>query len=215
MIDTKGLRCWIGWLGMSLPWIVLILSIMYGYGFPDSISATYYLPTCITPFMIILGVAGSFLCYYRGYDKKDDIICTIAGVFGLGICIFSCGTGKLPERWTAIADLTKVGTFQINPGLSGILHNICAIGFFMLLAYNSLFLFTKSNGEVTDNKKKRNLIFRICGFGMIASFVLLIPANILGWWGATWVVETIALTFFGISWLTKADRYPWLFADKK
>lgn len=214
MIDTKGLRCWIGWLGMSLPWIVLILSMAYGYGFPDSISATYYLPTCITPFMIILGVAGSFLCYYRGYDKKDDIICTIAGVFGLGICIFSCGTGKLPERWTAIADLTKVGTFQINPGLSGILHNICAIGFFMLLAYNSLFLFTKSGGEITDNKKKRNLIFRICGFGMIASFVLLIPANILGWWGATWVVETIALTFFGVSWLTKADRYRWLFADK-
>jgi hypothetical protein len=29
-----------------------------------------------------------------------------------------------------------------------------------------------------------------------------------------WLVETIALAFFGISWLTKADHYKWLFADK-
>ena len=215
MINTKRLRCIIGWLGMLLPWIVLILSTTYGYGFPDSISATYYLPTCITPFMIILGSAGLLLCCYRGYERKDDIICTAAGVLALGICIFACGTGKLPEQWLKIADLTKVGTFQINPGLSGILHNACAVGFFMILAYNSLFLFTKSDGEITENKKKRNLIFRICGFGMIASFVLLIPANILSWYGATWVVEAIALMFFGVSWLTKADCYPWLFADKK
>lgn len=215
MINTTRLRATIGWLGMLLPWIVLFMSGVYGYGFPDSISATYYLPTCVTPFMIILGSAGLLLFSYKGYDKQDDIVCTIAGAFALGICLFSCGTKDLIERWPELSQLTKVGTFQIIPSVSGILHNICAIGFFGLLAYNSLFLFTKSSGNMTENKKKRNVIFRVCGIGMTISFLAIIPISIFKWWGGVWTVETIALAFFAISWLTKADCYPWLFADKK
>ena len=215
MINTTRLRFTIGWLGMLLPWIVLILSGIYGYGFPDSISATYYLPTCITPFMIILGSAGLLLFSYKGYDKQDDIVCTIAGIFALGICLFSCGTEDLLARWSEVEGLTHVGTFQIIPDVSGWLHNICAFGFFGLLAYNSLFLFTKSGGEMTENKKKRNVIFRVCGVGMVVSFLAIVPVSIFKWWGGVWVVEAIALAFFAISWLTKADCYPWLFADKK
>lgn len=215
MINTTRLRCTIGWLGMLLPWIVLILSKFYGCSFPDSISATYYLPTCITPFMIILGSAGLLLFSYKGYDRQDDIICTIAGIFALGICLFSCNTENLVERWVGFAELTRVGTFQIVPNISGMLHNICAFGFFGLLAYNSLFLFTKSSGKMTENKKKRNIIFRVCGLGMIISFLAIVPVSIFEWWGGVWIIETVALFFFGISWLTKADYYPWLFADKK
>lgn len=215
MINTTRLRCTIGWLGMLLPWIVLLLSGVYGYGFPDSISATYYLPTCITPFMIILGSAGLLLFSYKGYDKQDDIVCTIAGFFAIGICLFSCSISGLTERWTDLIGLTHVGTFQIVSNISGILHNICAIGFFGLLAYNSLFLFTKTGGNMTENKKKRNIIFRVCGVGMIVSFLAIIPISIFEWWGGVWLVEAIALAFFGISWLTKADCYPWLFADSK
>lgn len=215
MINTTRLRCTIGWLGMLLPWIVLIMSSIAGYGFPDSISATYYLPTCITPFMIILGSAGLLLLSYKGYDRQDDIICTIAGLFALGVCLFSCKTEDLMTRWVELTALTNVGTFQLTPNISGALHNICAFGFFGLLAYNSLFLFTKSGGEITENKKRRNIIFRVCGIGMIVSFLAIIPIDIFDWWGGVWIVETIALAFFGISWLTKADCYPWLFADKK
>lgn len=215
MINTRRLRCTIGWLGMLLPWIVLLMSNLYGLGFPDSISATYYIPTCITPFMIILGSAGLLLFSYKGYDKQDDIICSVAGTFALGICLFSCTTKDLIERWPELATLTNVGTFQLTPTISGILHNIFAIGFFALLAYNSLFLFTKSSGEMTANKKKRNIIFKVCGIGMAISFITIVPISIFEWWGGVWIVETIALMFFGISWLTKADCYPWLFADKK
>jgi hypothetical protein len=200
---------------MLLPWIVLIMSGIAGYGFPDSISATYYLPTCITPFMIILGSAGLLLLSYKGYDRQDDIICTIAGLFALGVCLFSCKTEDLMTRWVELTVLTNVGTFQLTPNISGALHNICAFGFFGLLAYNSLFLFTKSGEEITENKKRRNIIFRVCGIGMIVSFLAIIPIDIFDWWGGVWIVETIALAFFGISWLTKADCYSWLFADKK
>ena len=106
-----------------------------------------------------------------------------------------------------------VGTFQINPVISGIIHNICAISFFLLLAYNSYFLFTKSSGNMTEGKKKRNKIFRICGIGMAISFVAIVPVSIFELWGGVWIIETIALAFFGISWLTKAGCYRWLFRD--
>lgn len=69
MINTKRLRIWAGVLGMLLPIIVLILSLAFGFPFPDSISATYYIDTCITPFMIILGAASVVLMCYSGYDK--------------------------------------------------------------------------------------------------------------------------------------------------
>ena len=201
MINTTRLRCTVGFLGMALPWIVALLSIIFGYGFPDSISATYYIAPCITPFMIILGASGILLFNYHGYDKVDDVLNTIAAACGFGVCLFPC----------AATTALYVGTFNLPVAISDILHMVSAIGFFIILSYNSLFQFTKGSPEPTENKKKRNIIFRVCGIGMLASFLLLplpIPHIV-------WIVEMIALTFFGISWLTKADCFRLLFADKK
>jgi hypothetical protein len=66
---------------------------------------------------------------------------------------------------------------------------------------------------MTDSKRKRNLIYKVCGIGMAVSFVAIIPISIFEWWGGVWVVEAVALAFFGVSWLTKSDIYPWLFCD--
>jgi hypothetical protein len=65
---------------------------------------------------------------------------------------------------------------------------------------------------MTKPKKIRNVIYRICAGGMLGSFlILLLPVFYI----QTWLVETIALFFFGISWLTKANAYCWLAADPK
>lgn len=198
MINTKRLRCTIGWLGMILPWLVVLLR----WVFPDSISATYYTYEAGPVFMIILGSAALLLFTYKGYNTFDDIINTLAGVFGLCICLFPCWIGRYE----------LVGTFQLPVNISATIHNVSAIGFFGCLAYNSLFQFTKHGADgMTKEKKKRNVIFIISGIGMIASFlILLLPYFYI----QIWLVETIALFFFGISWLTKANCYPWLFADK-
>lgn len=212
-INTLRLRKLLGWAGMLLPLIVLTLCLIFGYGFPDSISATYYLAPTVTPFMIILGAAGVLLISYKGYDKHDDIICTLAGLFALCICLFPCATEDLIVHWPTLNLPTVVGTFQLPENVSSIVHNISAIVFFGLLAYNSFFLFTKSSGKMTDKKRKRNIIYRVCGIGMIASFVFIIPVSIFEIWGGIWLIEAVALAFFGISWLTKADTYTWLCCD--
>lgn len=206
MIQTKTLRCIIGILGMALPWIVLFQSILFGYPFPNSISATYFVPTCIAPFMIILGSAGILLFTYKGYDWMDNILNTIAGIFAWGVCLFP----------TAAAS-GNIGTFATPAAISDKIHLISALGFFGILAYNSLFQFTQGVGEPTPNKKKRNIIFIICGIGMIISFGLLPLVNfgIINIPNVFWWIEMFALTFFGISWLTKANCIPFLFADKE
>jgi hypothetical protein len=133
----------------------------------------------------------------------DDIINTLAGLFALMICIFPCETSAYD----------MVGTFQLPVEISKIIHYASAVGFFGCLAYNSLFQFTKSvSVAMTKHKKIRNVIYRICGVGMIASFLLLLLPE---FYIQIWLIEAIALFFFGVSWLTKADYYPWLFADKK
>lgn len=195
-INTLRLRAIIGWLGMLLPWIVVGL---LGY-IPQSISATYYTNACPV-FMIILGLASGLLICYKGYEKIDDILLTSSGIAGFAICLFPC----MPTDGAV-----RVGAFMIDSGVSNVIHFVAAIVFFGLLSYNSIFLFTKGEGEATKNKKIRNIIYRVCGVGMIASFaIMLLPDfNI-----KIWLVETIALTFFGVSFLTKADIFPWLFCD--
>ena len=204
-INTLRLRAMLGFLGMFLPWIVVILSLLSGNGWPDSISISYYLDTCITPFMIILGASGILLISYRGYDKHDDIICTIAGILSIFICLFPCD----------IDTLEFVGTFQLPVMISSWIHNISAIGFFILLSYNALFLFTKGDLIMTENKKKRNVIYKVCGIGMFICLPLLVTQtiSILKFQGGIWLFEMIALTCFGISWLTKSDIFPILFCD--
>lgn len=198
MINTTRLRCTIGWLGLLLPWIVAALL----WVIPPSISDTYYEPQTITPFVVILGAAAFLLISYKGYDLQDDIINTLAGVFGLLVCLFPC----------ANATLDKVGTFQVPQQISSIIHNVAAVLFFGLLAYNSLFLFTKHGEHMTPEKKKRNVVYIVCGIGMVASFaLLLLPYFRI----KVWLVETLALFFFAVSWLTKACHYKWLFADKE
>jgi hypothetical protein len=198
MINVKRLRCFIGWLAILLPWIVALLL----WQFPPSISSTYYTFQSGPVFMIILGSASILLMYYDGYDKTDDILNTITGILGLCICLFSCGTSAYE----------KVGTFQIPVAVSAWIHNISAVLFFALLSYISFFQFTKSSCEMTKRKKIRNIIFRVCGVGMLASFLILVLPS---FYIQVWLTEAIALLFFGISWLTKSQAYRWLAADKE
>jgi hypothetical protein len=81
----------------------------------------------------------------------------------------------------------------------------------------SIFLFTKSFGKMTPEKKKRNRVYRICGVIMLVSIIGIpidgIPAiyDRIKSIKPTLILEFLALTSFGISWLTKGE---FILADK-
>ena len=203
-VDTKRMRIMIGVLGMLLPWLVALITLSW----PQSISITYYSLFAVGTFMVVLGSAGILLINYKGYSKIDDICSTIAGVFGLLICLFPMTYLDAPE--------TKVGILHLPSEISNIFHTISAMSFFTILAFMSFFLFTKTSGDMTKQKKIKNIIYRVCGIGMMVSFLLLLLNLIPGVdiYNLTWIVEAIALFFFGTSWIVKADAIPFLKDNK-
>ena len=199
-VDTKRMRIMIGILGMLLPWLVALITL----SFPQSISITYYSVFAVGTFMVVLGSAGILLINYKGYSKIDDIMATIAGVFGILICLF-------PMEYIPDPSL-KTGVLHLPSNVSNVFHCISAFGFFEVLAFMSFFLFTKTSGEMTKQKKIKNIIYRVCGIGMLVSFLLLLLNLIPGVdiYNLTWIVEAIALFFFGASWIVKSDAIPFL-----
>lgn len=203
----KRIRNLAGFLGMILPWLSLLGAVIVSksVGVPEtfwetlSISATYYITPPLTG---VLTAAAIVLMCYDGYDWRDNLITTISGFFGLGVVIFPCSCS---------VSTPLTGFFQLPVNISNIIHCSSAVIFFILLAINSLFLFTLGESN-TKQKKIRNIIYRVCGIGMICAMALMvIPVN---FFAKTFIVEAIALTFFGISWLVKGQVFG-LFADKE
>jgi hypothetical protein len=204
-VNTKRMRIMIGVLGMALPWLVALITLSW----PQSISITYYSLCAVGTFMVVLGSAGILLINYKGYGLIDDITSTIAGVFGILVCLFPMVYSDDPYM--------KVGAFNLPSHISNVFHAISAVVFFGALAFMSFFLFTKTNGDMTKQKKIKNIIHRVCGVGMIASFLLLLLNKIPGVniYNMVWIVETIALFFFGLSWIVKSDAFPFLNDSKR
>lgn len=194
-----------GFLGMVLPWLALFSAGIISEHPSDewwwSISATYYQSPALVG---VLTAASIVLLSYEGYDKLDNWITTLSGVFGLGIVLFPCHVS-----W--MEGCTHVGFFQLHMHASNIIHSLCAGIFFLLLAFNSYFLFTKTSGDMTSRKLIRNLIYRICGMGMFVFeivFVLLSLFDAPGY--CVMLVEIVLLQLFGISWLVKGEAFPFL-----
>ena len=193
-----------GLLGIILPWLALFSAGIAEHPSDEwwwSISATYYLSPALVG---VLVPACIVLMSYIGYDFTDNLLTSIAGIFGLGIVFFPCKVS-----WIAAG--TPVGFFQVPVEVSNVIHSICAALFFLVIALNSIFQFTKSGPTMTDRKKIRNRIYRICGYGMLAGEVAFIVARLLGAPGySILIIEIILLHLFGFAWLVKGEAFPFL-----
>lgn len=193
-----------GLLGMILPWIALFSAGIAPHPSPEwwwSISATYYQ----TPALVgVLVPAAIVLISYIGYEDLDNWITTLSGIFGIGIVAFPCKVSWIPDG-------TPVGFFQVPIEVSHIIHTICAALFFILIAFNSIFLFTKHAEVMTDRKIIRNRIYRICGWGMVGLEAAFLIVTLIGAPGySVMLLEIALLSLFGFSWLVKGKAFPFL-----
>ena len=194
------------------PCCLLFGLIGYKYNLPNwymSISATYYANSKL--FMIGLLFATSiFFFSYKGYDWKDRACSLIEAIAAIGIVIFPCATDGIPDR---------VGLLCLPVKLSHTIHCVFAGTLFTTFAINILFLFTLSKGTMTKEKKIRNLIYRICGWTIVAFIILQILATtvlskaIPSWFPMTWFVEFWMLEAFAFAYIVKSEAIP-KFNDK-
>lgn len=212
----------LGILGLALPFLLFLGSQTSGWTpLKDSLSR-YYFSNTRDIFVGVLISYSVFLISYRGYNRKDDVICNIAGTLALGIAVFPA---VRPED-----SLTMYYFEFLGNGTTRIIHYLCALTFFSFLGYISYSLFTISRGKLTVGKIKRNKFYRICG--MLIFFSLLMIAitmginfflksihsplssiynRILETGRPVFILESIALFAFGSSWLVKGET---LWKDK-
>ena len=198
VISYRALRKMVGILGIALPFVLFA----GGQFSPDNgiqSSISYYYHTGMRDvFVGTLCVIGFFLLSYRGHERKDDYAGDVA-------CVFVLIVAFVPTAKDAAAaqELMSPGT----------LHQLSAAAFFATLSYFSLFLFTKThqNGTPTRRKQQRNRIYRICGGTMILCILLIMLYLQVPKTDSTWLhamnpiywLEAIAISAFGLSWLTK------------
>lgn len=206
VISYLTLRRTIGILAISLPFILLIGSIVCGNcdGLQQSISAFYH-TNMRNLFVGVLCAVALFLFSYRGYELRDNIAGDLAALFALGVAFF-------PTSSIAHLPGCSVQCGEEVP-IIGTLHFVFAALFFLTLSYFSLVLFVKTNKkELTKPKKNRNRVYRVCGYIMLASILLIAVSfpimkkypQVADYHPVFWL-ETIALIAFGTSWLTKGE----------
>ncbi|QTD35839.1 hypothetical protein [Pseudomonas fluorescens] len=197
----------IGILGVALPVVLAIGKIFFDIvilgssktGIESSISSYYYTNMSGVFVGILCGI-GIFLFSYLGPDpgdRRDNIAGNIACVSAVGVALFPTMPANPGPLSTTIATI----------------HFASAATFLLTLAYFSIFLFTRTdpNRRPTRRKLLRNKIYRSCGWTIIITVILCIPAMQLptNHWLDTcnpifWL-ESTAVWAFGWSWLIKGE----------
>ncbi len=190
-------RRMLGLMGFLLP-LTTILGFIGGdrnaEDFWYSISAQYYATS--RDFMVgTLYTFGCFLITYLGYDIGDRATCKFSAAMAFGILLFPCNT-------TAAGPTT--GLLNLPTSVSHILHCICAALLFGSFAYMIGWRFTKTDAALkTTGKQKRNLIYRMCSWIIIAAMAVQVVTSIIGIGWMTIVNETVMLWSFSFAWEVK------------
>jgi hypothetical protein len=201
----RRLRRIIGILGISLPIVLVLLSIIVYTtpGVRPSISDYYYTHFREIFTGTLCGV-GLFLICYKGHNnpkiwKNDNFLTNIAGVMALGVAFFPTFPADRGEKiFTLVAsDATWLGW----------LHYSFAATLFISFSILAINVFTIGQNEDPSLKKSwmnENNIYRFCGYSILVFIGLIaLSAKVELFANSTLVFEALSLFAFGTAWLIK------------
>lgn len=231
LISYRQMRKAVGWLGMLLPFVLLIinyainkLNVLNDSGFVRTECYTgyfacssyktsishYYYSTVGELFTGVLCAVALFMFCYKGYPKKegekgltDNAMCNLAGIFALGVVIFPTSSNE------CITDNVRIFLSSDN---TGYLHFGFAALFFITLALMSIVNFRREDKVENFGKGTDQKFYLTCGVTMLLCIALIfVYEKFLNELDITWldnlhpvfVLEAIALIAFGSSWLKK------------
>lgn len=230
IISYLSIRKAIGWLGLLLPFMLLIGNFMINKldilnnsffiktscsdpyvdagSFKFSVSHYYY-STVGELFTGVLGAVALFMFCYRGHKLRkgekglsDNAMANLAGIFALGVVVFPTGGDS------CITDNMRIFLSSAN---TGYIHFTMATLFFVTLAVMSMVNFRRTEDMVSFGKKENHNTYLVCGIVMLVCLLLISIYSIWLVNKFSWLdklhpvfcLEAIALIFFGISWLLK------------
>jgi hypothetical protein len=230
LISHYTLRKAIGWLGMLLPFILLIGNYIINEStilktnfwvnkhctnyiaesaWKSSISHYYY-TAMGEAFTGVLIAVGLFMICYKGYPKKegdkgltDNATTSLAGIFALLVVIFPTSNDD-----ACIGDNFRV---FVSSEFTGKCHLVFACLFFGMLIHMCYFNFRRGETAQLFGKGVHQKFYKLCAVVMLLCIVC---CGIYILWlekrfpylvkmRLVFVFESIALVAFGLSWLTK------------
>lgn len=184
LFDYKTLRLFVGLIALCLPFVVSLAS----SNRLNSISAAYYSEAKYL-LIVLLVLVGLFLFAYSGHSPSESLVSKIASIATILLVV-------LP------ADCT-----DCRATIIGHLHFIAGAVLLLVLAYFCLVPFQKGTRGAGGRRERRSLIYRICGWTMLACIIGLFFANVfltgttINKYRLTYYGEAIALIAFGIAWI--------------
>ncbi len=186
VISYLLLRKIVGWIGMLLPFVLLIGNAAMSASRPDSMSGYYYTPMR-NIFVGALCALGVFLIAYDGYDGMDKWITNVAGFGAIGVAF--CPTK--PSGPVSAAQ-NVVGDFHVG-------FAICTFTALGLMALR----FAKGKQprlETTAYYACGSLIFACVLLALASNFL---PPSLNAKWPVLFILEATAVVAFGVSWFVK------------
>lgn len=195
VLSYTSLRRSVGAIGVALPPVLAIgAAVLFDVGLLSSVSAYYY--TGMRGVLVGgLCAIGVFLLSYR-FGRADDLLGDVAGSAAIGLALFPTAPEGGGTGWVRLV---------------GVVHLVFAAVFFLALAVFSLFLFTRTDGDVTPRKLVRNVVHRVCGWVILACLVLAVFTDLAAddavkaEYRPLFWLETVAVLAFGVSWLVKGE----------
>jgi hypothetical protein len=211
ILSYLGMREAAGWVGLILPFALMLGSCLRSHPLESSISAYYFTPMAAW-FVGSLWVIGFFMASCRGYDNRDEIAGRLAGVFALGVALIPVNICEVKSGWVHCR---------------GLLHWTCAALLFTILALMCLYLFRKADDPPnrTSKKRLRDKFYVACGsailicIGLIGVYSLLelfhcsLAAKLDCYHPIFWL-EAFCVWAFAIAWLVKGEAF-WFIRDEQ
>lgn len=196
----------LGWLGLSLPFLLGLAGLVSPEGMAPSVSDFFH-TLARDIYVGVLFSIGIFLLVYEGYDRQpgesltDNWLATVAGISVIGVAIF-------PNE-SPTGDVASLTQHLVGVGLSPLFHYSCAFIFFYCMGHFCMFRFARTG----DRRRRR--IYLTCGWAIIASCAGLFVATLMRQAGTpamsafvtdyelVFWVEVLGIWAFSWAWIVK------------
>jgi hypothetical protein len=196
-------RTAIGVLGVTLPPILILSSLVSNRELESSISAYYHTPMRDW-FVGTLWVIGVFLFFYQYRPHRPDKAQSRWSQIRSGVADSWLGKiAGVAAVMVALLPTTAPAESPARPPTIGLLHGVSAAVLFICLSLFPLLLFSQS--------RKRGRIYRLYGIVMLGLLALIVayafaPESIrlaIAPWRPVLVLEALLIAVFGVSWFDK------------
>ncbi|MBL0145963.1 MAG: hypothetical protein IPP48_09525 [Chitinophagaceae bacterium] len=214
VVSYLQLRQLIGVLGISLPFVLILGTNVFGGCSKIQPSISHYYSVMHIVFTGTLCVLGGFLITYRGnsHYKYENMVSNFAGIFAFGVAMFPTSFSGFNSSDAACQYIYLMPDNSL-PKYVNNLHFIFAALLFTCFVIFCVKIFQDADEGVMDAKKKRrNKIYKGCGIAILLSILSIAAITIYEKVSGktvfpyyVFVFETTSLLPFGFSWLLKGS----------